>query len=176
MYRKICGLISYKFPLLLELKYSELIPNLLYRKEISRSIRERYPHNQLFAGQQTRLIGPAKLCHLLLFLLRYFQAVTPAMKSITINDLPDEILLTILLLARAGKADPERVFINNPYGPDMDFLHDPNDVNPNEEYPLYKSARLICKRWKIIATPLLFETLILLSHSKVFYPVIYMSL
>ena len=94
------------------------------------------------------------------------------MKSVSIKDLPNEILLTILMLAKKGKADPQRVFINDPYGPDMDFLNDPNDVNPNEEYPLYKSARLVCKHWRVIATPLLFETLILLSYSKVLYPVI----
>ena len=85
--------------------------------------------------------------------------------TVSIETLPAELLGYIFRLAKVGPKDPEEVYI---YPTDItDFRGDPNRVNPNEEHPLYKSLRLVCKRWSAISTPLLFETIVLLSHATV---------
>lgn len=84
---------------------------------------------------------------------------------VTIDNLPAELLDHIFRLAKLGRQDPQKHYMFSEGI--MDFRGDPNEVNPNEQHPLYKSLRLVCKRWGDISTPLLFETIILLSHAKV---------
>ena len=85
--------------------------------------------------------------------------------SITIEAVPVELLDIIFQLAKTGRKDPVKEY---KYPADiMDYRGDPNEVNPNEDFPLYKSLRLVCKRWKAISTPLLFDTVVLLSHAMV---------
>ena len=89
--------------------------------------------------------------------------------SVSIDALPTELIDRIFRLAKLGRKDPEKVYMFSTGI--IDFRGDPNEVNPNEEHPLYKSLRLVCKRWRDISTPLLFDTFVLLSHVKVsFYP------
>ena len=85
--------------------------------------------------------------------------------TISIDTLPIELLDNIFRLAKVGRKDPKKVYIFSTGI--TDFKGDPNEVNPNEEHPLYKSLRLVCKRWTTISTPLLFKTILLLSHAKV---------
>ena len=85
--------------------------------------------------------------------------------NVTIEALPTGLLGYIFRLAKKGRKHPEKVYIYSTGI--MDFRGDPNEVSPSEEHPLYKSLRLVCKRWRAISTPLLFETVVLLSHAKV---------
>lgn len=73
----------------------------------------------------------------------------------TIDHLPLELLESIFYLA---KMEPESPIVNK------DYTGDPNEVNPNEEHPLFKTLRLVCGKWYDIATPALFRTVVLWSH------------
>ena len=79
--------------------------------------------------------------------------------------LPIELLDNIFRLAKVGRKDPKKEYMFSTGI--TDFKGDPNEVNPNEEHPLYKSLRLVCKRWTTTSTLLLFETIVLFSHAKV---------
>ena len=93
---------------------------------------------------------------------------TDVEKSVTIHDLPPEILDWIITLAKVERKLPQQLYHNNSFaGSGRDFRGDPNKISPNEEYPLYKAIRCVCKRWNLHGTPLLFRTIVLLSHSKV---------
>ena len=84
--------------------------------------------------------------------------------------LPVEILAEMFIMAKVGRSPPRK----NWYDLDtmnLDFYGNPNYVNYNEEYPLYKALRLVCKHFSQMATPLLFGNVFLLSNIQVSRPI-----
>ena len=73
----------------------------------------------------------------------------------TINDLPYETLEHLFRLAKIGPVKPRIT---------EHYEGDPNEISPNEDYPLFKTLRQVCKTWHDVATPLLFRTVVLWSH------------
>jgi len=71
----------------------------------------------------------------------------------TLKGLPNEVITRIVFLAKDARQTQ-----NN-------FEEDPDDRAGNEDYPFYKSLRLTSKLFERVATPLLFEVVVLWYHS-----------
>ena len=71
--------------------------------------------------------------------------------------LPLEILEQIFNWSECDRSVPNTPFPGN-------IQDDPNDLNPNDEYPCLKSFRTVCKSWNSLATALLFMSIILLPN------------
>lgn len=84
-------------------------------------------------------------------------------KPTSIDDLPVELLNEIITLAADDRPDSEKVANAGA----RDLVNSSNDIKQNKNYSLYKSLRLVCKLWLELATPLLFESIVLLSHLQV---------
>lgn len=82
-------------------------------------------------------------------------------KPLKIGDLPSELLQHIFLWAKIGPSEPN-IEDFRCYGSRR--REDPNSVAPNEEYPLFKSLRLVCRAWHALATPMLFQEVVLMPN------------
>ena len=82
----------------------------------------------------------------------------------TIYDIPVEILQKIFYWASSERKEAKQVYIMYEGSPRMGYATDPNEANPNDEHPVYKSLRQVSQAWNDIATPLLYHTMVLLSH------------
>lgn len=88
---------------------------------------------------------------------RFCPGCVPGDAPRSISDLPTELFEEIFLWAKLGQNTPTRR---------LDDYDDPNVFSQNEEYPLFKSLRLVCRRLRDVATPRLFHTVVLLYHDK----------
>lgn len=72
----------------------------------------------------------------------------------TLKELPSEVITRIVSLAKDAREFQDK------------FKEDPDDRAGNEDYPFYKSLRLTSKLFERIATPFLFEVVVLWYHSE----------
>ncbi|KAI4285119.1 MAG: hypothetical protein L6R38_000916 [Xanthoria sp. 2 TBL-2021] len=82
-------------------------------------------------------------------------------------DLPTEVLTEIFELVKCERRILMKMFEISKlarFGDDLVPFKDPNMIKPNEETPSYKSFRGVSRLWYDIATPFLFESVVLLPN------------
>ena len=91
------------------------------------------------------------------YTLPYSTKMTPSTLNENDMKLPLEVLEQIFTWSECDRSASDTTLLHS-------IENDPDDLNSNDEYPCFKSFRMVCKVWNSLATTLLFKSIILLPN------------